>query len=218
MRSTKGGAFVGLIVGIAFTGIGWYMRGLEAEVQAYVPTKGTVISSQVASEQKRSSSRSRKGRSSSRMTTHYWPEVSYQYTVNGKQYSGSKVAYMRSTSSSSGWANSVVSKHPKGKQCTVYYDAKDPSKSVLLKDVGGFAGWMPSLFFYAGILVLVASAGGVVWFLVIAGVVGASVLKGRSREGSSERPPRRRRRERIDESFDDNDDDDDDLPDVEDVS
>ncbi len=112
--------FVGLIV----VGIGiWiFVKSIRAE---YWPvTDGIVRSAEMKSHS------SRHGRAS------YSAEVTYDYQVAGKSYTGDKVA-IGQMSASSEYARGILKRYPVGKRVSVHYSTGDPSDAVLEPGIHG---------------------------------------------------------------------------------
>lgn len=55
----------------------------------------------------------------------------YTYTVNDKEYTGTRYRYGAGSSSDGGWAHTAVAERPPGKAVTVYYNPRNPHDSVL---------------------------------------------------------------------------------------
>ena len=71
----------------------------------------------------------------------YVPEVRYRFTVNGQEYEGHIYAYnikgigFSPRYGGKGWAQNILKRYHIGDVVTVYYDPRDPSKSLLTKEV-----------------------------------------------------------------------------------
>jgi hypothetical protein len=61
----------------------------------------------------------------------YTPMIAYRYSVNGMEYSGSRVQFVRTAGSSESSAQSVLAKYPVNSTPTVYYDPANPTNCVL---------------------------------------------------------------------------------------
>lgn len=90
--------------------------------QRYRQTSGTVTTSQLGS------------RPGAKIGSVYGPQITYEYTVKGVQYHGSRWDFNGVMSSDSDWARDIVSSHPVGSAVTVYFDPFDPAQSVLSLD------------------------------------------------------------------------------------
>src|SRR5581483_3366011 len=107
-------------------------------------TEGTIRSSHVGWQ------RSNRGG-----TTHS-AEVSYDYSVAGSRYTGTKVA-IGAMSASSARAHSVVDHYPTGAKVPVHYSPNDPAASVLETGIHGGTGicfGVGSIFALVGIMFL----------------------------------------------------------------
>lgn len=64
-------------------------------------------------------------------------DIRYHYEVNGSAFEGNRFRYGEGTSSDSGWAHRAVNKYHEGAEVPVYYNARNPSESVLVPGVDG---------------------------------------------------------------------------------
>ena len=69
-------------------------------------------------------------------TEGYFPSIEYEYLVNGNKHLSTKV-FAVDRSGSEKWAKNIVNQFPLGK-CTLYYNRKDNSESVLINHVSKF--------------------------------------------------------------------------------
>ena len=69
------------------------------------------------------------GRSS---LSHYVPHVKYQYSVNGKTYTGDQISFPNPKYLNNVDADRVRDQYQKSSEVEVFYDPKDPSKSCLI--------------------------------------------------------------------------------------
>jgi hypothetical protein len=111
--------------------------------QTWPDTQGTITSSYIHKQWTRDSK--------SRSRAHYYPKVSYRYTVGGKSYSCNRIAFGGESGGKRGRAKKVVDRYPSGKKVTVYYNPQDPQVAVLK---AGFS-WGAILAFLAGLVFLV---------------------------------------------------------------
>ena len=81
----------------------------------------------------------------------YNAKVIYDFTVHGKKYSGSTVAFGDYGSSGSGHARGIVAKYPEGKTVTVHYRPDAPATCVLEPGIHAQAYLLPG----AGVFALV---------------------------------------------------------------
>lgn len=93
--------------------------------------------------------------------TSYAPVVTYSYAVNGTMCVNNDV-FVGKPAGTQSWANGVISQFPVASQCTVYYDASNPDRSVLLRFPGG-----PSL----ALMIGVPALAGLFLFVCIAWLV-----------------------------------------------
>ena len=64
----------------------------------------------------------------------YRPEILYEFSVEGKQYTGVRRTLLTWQTSGSQPAEAVVSNYPVGKKVTVYYDPRNPRESILIRE------------------------------------------------------------------------------------
>lgn len=92
--------------------------------QRFVTTPGTILSSEVTHHD------------DSDGTTH-GVRITYSYKVAGREYTGDRFRYDKSSSTDSAWAYHAVSEHPVGSSTTVYYDPLAPENAVLSTGLAG---------------------------------------------------------------------------------
>jgi Protein of unknown function (DUF3592) len=61
----------------------------------------------------------------------WWPLVEYSYTVDGRSYYSSRLAFGANVGGARTLAEATVARYPGGSQVTVYFDPANPSSSVL---------------------------------------------------------------------------------------
>jgi len=95
--------------------------------------------------------------------TTYCLHVDYQYTVDGRTYSGDRISYSADNSCNS-WSANSDEDYPEGKEITVYYDPSNPSESVILPGLSGVDFFICCFFIFplVGLLLLFASLKGTV--------------------------------------------------------
>ena len=76
-----------------------------------------------------------------------YAKIAYQYNVDGQRYESTKISF----TSSSGNAQQIISRYPKGKSVRVYYNPEKTSQAVLLPGNSGI-NYVPYIF--AGVLIL----------------------------------------------------------------
>jgi hypothetical protein len=97
----------------------------EAQLQhringTYEPADARVISSIAAFR------RDRGGRS-------FYPEITYEYEVNGTKYQSTNVTAIW-ISSGEAWANSVAARYRTGTSCKAFYNPEKPEQAILLRE------------------------------------------------------------------------------------
>jgi hypothetical protein len=70
-----------------------------------------------------------------RHRTYYTPDLAYTYTVNGKEYGGSRYDFAEGSSTSRGKARDIVEANPVGAERVCYVNPEQPSQAVLNRDV-----------------------------------------------------------------------------------
>jgi len=90
--------------------------------------------------------------------TTYCLHVDYQYTVDGRTYSGDRISYSADNSCNS-WSANSDEDYPEGKEITVYYDPSNPSESVILPGLSGVDFFICCFFIFplVGLLLLFGS-------------------------------------------------------------
>src|SRR5579863_564501 len=115
----------------------------------YVSTAGTVTLSEVVQ------------KTGSKGHVSYTPHIAYRYELGGSHYFSERVRF-GNVPSDSGSASAMVAAHGVGTAVTVYYDPKNPAKSLLLPGIEG-ADLIGLLFltpFNAAAIVLCGVSGG----------------------------------------------------------
>lgn len=103
--------------------LGWFIFSIVRDVKAiqalsWQPVEGTVISGEVAAVS------SSKGASKSK------PVIRYTYTVDGADYESDRYSSTVARGPAI-WAKEIVDGYPAGSDITLYYDPRNPSKSVI---------------------------------------------------------------------------------------
>lgn len=157
-KADRGLVFVMLgmfAAGIVMMAWGGYEIKGSRESGSWPSVQGAITSSRMSKRITRDSDH--------RKRTTYYPKVGFQYQVDGRKYTSSRIAFgTGDTGGSAKWARKVVNKYPVGKAVTVYYNPQDPQYGVLESGItwrsiifllAGFA------FFAAGLLVVKAKLG-----------------------------------------------------------
>jgi len=154
--------FISLVMTLIFGGIGLGLllfgrsaRRKALASQSWPTVAGTVTESEVKVTQHSSGSGM-----DAQETTHYRPVVKYQYSVEGMEYTGSRIAFGAMNSAHSA-ANAVVARYPAGASVTVRYDPEKPAEAVLETNTGG-----GGLLMVLGVGFLIFSVGSAVMGLV----------------------------------------------------
>jgi hypothetical protein len=108
-------------------GLGGVSAIRKARKRAAWPTvTGTLLSTEVI-EHRRSVS----GKHGSRKSVSYEPIVKYSYSVDGKNYSGKRIAADSESMISRRAAEKRIGRFSSAAEISVYYDPKDPKQAVL---------------------------------------------------------------------------------------
>jgi hypothetical protein len=97
--------------------------------KSWPTTMGQIVSASVEARRSRSGS-------SGYSTSHY-PQVIYEYTVNGQKYMGNHINFGSPIGYGfAGMAERIIVKYPIGGMVQVYYNPADPSQAVLERSGG----------------------------------------------------------------------------------
>jgi hypothetical protein len=84
----------------------------------------------------------------------YRPRIEYDFVINGKMYTGTRVRLAGNTDHSEYTAEKTVQKYPRGKAVYVFYNPRDPRQCTLER-----GAVLPAvLFLVVGIIMLAAGA------------------------------------------------------------
>jgi len=80
------------------------------------------------------------------------PKITYRYSVKGNEFTGNKIAFRDVVGTIE--AKRAMHLYPVGKTVKVYYDPKDPYKSILEPGTNGVWVWLtiPEVFLFIGIV------------------------------------------------------------------
>ena len=84
-------------------------------------------------------------------TRMYGANVRYQYTVNGKKFSSSRVFFGQCSTNRIQESNEILEKYPSNTPVVVYYDPKNPQSAVL--EPGKIGTW-PFVFISFALVVI----------------------------------------------------------------
>lgn len=90
----------------------------------------------------------------------YFAKVRYNYTVDEKQYTGTRIAFGDHRSDTDTLAQEIVARYPMGKEIKVYYAPDEPQSALLEPGVTGQVYFMP---IFGGILCAV----GLLWAFIM---------------------------------------------------
>ena len=104
--------------------IGWRDYQIAKKSVNWPRVIGTILNSKVVKER----SGGRRGRGH---TYSYYPDISYSYIVDKKQFQSSQIHVGGKLGTSSKYAHQYIKKYPVGKGVVVYYSTQDESNAVL---------------------------------------------------------------------------------------
>lgn len=119
-----GGIFAVAIIGVLVLAIAVKMREVK-NAQSWHKTTGRVTHSEVRAQKRRNMDDHEQTRSV--------PVVKYEYTVNGKRFSGDRISMAEIIPESD--IESTLDRYPVGKEVTVYYNPSNPRQAVLERDL-----------------------------------------------------------------------------------
>ena len=125
---------VAALIGVVVLVVGLWMRASAAERATWPTAEGTVLSTSISSERKRTGTRKKR-----RTKTMYTAHVRYRYTVDGKRYESRKIGPSQSSTSSRSSAQAVLDRYPSGSKIQAIYNPDDPREAYLEPGGGGFA-------------------------------------------------------------------------------
>ncbi len=124
------GALVGALLGVVGVLIALWGRSYLARDRAiarWPKAPGTVTSSRYESE----TGTSRDADGYDVTSTTYLPVVAYQYTVQGREYPGTKVARVVEWTGDARRVKECIDRYPAGARIEVFYDPADPTTAYL---------------------------------------------------------------------------------------
>jgi hypothetical protein len=137
-----GAVFCVIGAGLGFGGVSAIRKARKRS--AWPTVAGTLLSSEVV-EHRRSVS----GKHGSRKSVSYEPIVKYSYSVEGKNYSGKRIAADTVTMISKRAAEKRIGRFSSATEILVHYDPEDPKQSVLDTEAVGLG----MLFGIGGVLI-----------------------------------------------------------------
>jgi hypothetical protein len=153
-----------LLIGLVFLAIGiilsiiGYITWNKARVSTSWPAvPGRILNASVD----RVRERNRDSDGDVSIETKYEVDVSYEYTVEGREYVGDTIQFgLSDRMSNSARAYSIVNQYPQGTEVDVYVDPSQPSTSVLQPGVQLSTFLMPAfglVFAIVGMIMLIAA-------------------------------------------------------------
>jgi hypothetical protein len=109
----------------------WLKRiaGVLMESKTWPTVGGVIVRSEIEAHDSTASSDGSK-----KSEAVQYSKIAYQYQVGGQSHKNSRISF----SSSSGNANQIVARYPKGKSVQVYYNPDKPKQAVLIPGGDGF--------------------------------------------------------------------------------
>lgn len=95
-------------------------------------TEGTILNTDIGSGQ----SRYRRSSGGYYYRTSYFPDITYRYTVGGREYINNRYAQRPSLINRQGIIQRILDKYPVNSTVTVYYNPDNPQESYLAKGYG----------------------------------------------------------------------------------
>jgi hypothetical protein len=136
-----------LIVALVFMYLAMRAGGRARASRKWNTTTGRVIASSL--EPRRSHS------STGGYSTSYYPQVMYEYEVNGQKYLNNRLNFGRDVGSGfTGIAQQWIAKYPVGAMIEVHYDPNDPAQAVLERTGGASS----KIFWVVAIIILLITA------------------------------------------------------------
>lgn len=88
--------------------------------------------------------------------TEYGVDFMYEYKVGGNLYSGKKVRFFDTRTTSRAFAEKIISTHPEGSSVAVSFNQNNPTRSVIYTGVSSGI-WMFVIFFAVSIVSITAT-------------------------------------------------------------
>ena len=118
------------VVGLLITAGGGYFATRSWQARSWPTVEGQITKSEVKRE---------RAIGDTDEEVQYNAVVKYSFTVDGRSYSGDRVAFGLGTSNRSSDARRIIDRYPAGQAVEIHYSPIDPSDAVLETNVGGFA-------------------------------------------------------------------------------
>ena len=143
-------------MGITIAGIVGIQRAKEST--DWPEVRGRIVSSSIDSKiSTNTGKQDSKPRSKKKRT--YFPKIRYQYSVEGKTLTGTRIAYGDLGSENKSSVRRIVNRYPTGKEVSVFYRPSDPKECLLEPGVKGQTWFLPifGLVFCVGGIVMAVS-------------------------------------------------------------
>lgn len=118
--------------GIVFLALGGYEFWQGSKTKDWPAAHGRIIESGIETKSRSSRPHGR----TSRRDTDYIVRIRYFYEVSGQRIEGNRLQYGNKSHGKRSSAEQEQSLYPAGKEVQVFYDPKNPQRSVLLKGSG----------------------------------------------------------------------------------
>ncbi|MBN2533018.1 MAG: DUF3592 domain-containing protein [Spirochaetales bacterium] len=166
------GKFIFLVVGIIFLCIVIFVHTSSLQTFSWEITDGLILSASIIQ------------RLDSDNQIEYYPEVSYSYSIEGKEYRSTRISLFQVGNGTKSEAATIVNRYPTGKNITVYYDPQNPGNAVLVRGISPFV--MTILYI---LVVIVLAAGIIAAIMVPLSSRERKIRKIRNKALSSKLPP-----------------------------
>jgi len=114
--------FAMFAAGIFLLAWGGYEIVGSHETDNWPGTEGRITSSSVRQETRRASGKT---------STAYFPNVRYQYQIDGRQHTGHRIVFGNVSGGLKFFAQRIVNRYPSGRTVTVYYNPDQPQYAIL---------------------------------------------------------------------------------------
>jgi hypothetical protein len=121
-----------ILVGLGIFVFGGYLLIKSMQSNSWPSTDGIVKSAKMKTEQGDES-------------ITYTAEITYEYTVNRKPFTGDKIRMVKVGNSNQSYANQDLQKYPAGTKVTVFYSPGDPADCVLEPGVHPSSWFLPGI-------------------------------------------------------------------------
>ena len=117
-------------VGLLITAGGGYFASRSWQARSWPTVEGQITKSEVERE---------RAIGDTDEEVQYRAVVKYGFTVDGRAYTGERIAFGLGTSNRPSDARKIIDRYPAGRAVEIHYSPSDPSDAVLETNVGGFA-------------------------------------------------------------------------------